>query len=256
MNYASLKEELKEISPILFELQEIFKKYSFDTGIAGGAIRDAFLGVQSNDIDIYYIGPLTKVFEKVLVSEGITFTEVETPGNYAGTSFNVTHEGFYKGRKLQFIKCKSSGSRNELIKNFPFTVGRFVLYWHQLTGDALALSDHENAMDLQLITLYNDGKNENYLEKLKEKFIPLEEEGWTIEILNIPQNPIAIPKALLQSADALNDALTTPGPSDGAAYWLPPKKPKLSAKVVYKVLNSPDLSKPCYREKADASIDF
>ncbi len=240
MNYASLKEDLKEISPVLFELQEIFKTYDFDTGIAGGAIRDAFLGVQSNDIDIYYVGTLSKSLVNEFSSEGISFVDNFNAGNYPNTTFNITHEGFYKGKKLQFIKCKSSGSRNELIKNFPFTVGRFVLYWHQLHGDSLALSDHKNAMELQLITLYNDGKNENYLDKLKEKFIPLEEEGWTIETVQQEE--------YFQDANAIYAALTN--------NPLPTKKPKLSAKVVYKVLNSPDLSKPCYREKEDASTYF
>lgn len=237
-----LRQELEELDPILFELQDYFRKVILDTGIAGGAIRDAFLGVHSNDIDIYYIGNWLEIGEKdFLESNGFTFKEVVS-SEYEDSTFKVTHEGTYKGRKLQFMKCKSQLARDQLIQAFPFNIGRFILYWLHLSVSEKALKDHEAGMQEKTIILRSNPANQKYINKLKLKFANLPEKGWTI---------------IITSQEFTSDSNSTFNINMfGYTEPKPIKKTKKIVKVSYKVLNSPDLSNPSYREKDALSTYF
>lgn len=214
---------LCEKNPFLKELQHTFQSLLFDTALAGGCLRDTLLDKPIDDYDVWYCGnfPLHQ-----LAALGFEFTPL--PANpYPEGEWKLTHNAVWQGRKIQFLKCKDSVSRHDIIHKFPNSIGKLVIYWGYLGN--LGVAEFKKSVKNKTIVWDGLYVNPAYLGKIVKKYL-----DWnhTYKVGFTQEKPVDLEEA---ESDDLVNPFSFPTP-----FFKAPEPKK------YRILNA---SKELYKEE-------
>lgn len=119
--------------------------------IAGGSLRDLFIGKDFKDIDVYMYPTFKQdIFDSAIKNKKLFYSKFEKFGESFSTTYAVTqyYKYFNTVVKVQYVKAQPhglkivSGTPEEIINGFDFTCNQFVLHGdNKITYSNYAMGD-------------------------------------------------------------------------------------------------------------------
>lgn len=153
------------------------KPYKFNSfGIAGGAIRDLFMGKNFSDIDFYMVNKFdAKIYADVLKNPQLFHNSIYKKFGYnveSSYAISAYYRYYNSIVKVQYVKEKPgglkvlSGSAEQILDSFDFTCNQFILHGdNKITFSNYAMGDLL-ARRLRLINTENIHNTNSFKDRL------------------------------------------------------------------------------------------
>lgn len=116
--------------------------------IAGGAIRDALLGKDPKDIDLFVLGPGPE-FDMLSMLDGLDVQEHPELDKYENSSLKAVFDSQYTAAPVQVCWHPEMETPQELLKTFDWNICLFVYDGFKVyRGDSIAYKRNVNSLEL------------------------------------------------------------------------------------------------------------